>query len=212
MDSHFLVCLSFWVPTSLKGPDQIIYSPSYCSNFCQTQKKMLSRMSAVDRDQTAVVLRTMTEFSFWSKLFHGLEASFFLSFSLSCVLSLSRIHTSHVAYSPALCSQLYWVCLTVLVKRVWSLQRSSSEVGPSGHRRQALEVLWEKPLRSAMATEGLQHSTSSPRSDLRKGNLGWRIRGVVPELFPERSASSEPPTRIHMTAHMCVCVHVIKTL
>lgn len=111
-------------------------------------------------------------------------------------------------YSLALCSQLYWVCLTVLVNecRVFGMLQQG---GPSGHCRWALEVLWEKPLRSAMATGGLQHSTSSPCADLRKGNLGWRNRGVAPELFPEHSAYPVPPTRFHMTVKslsVCVCV------
>ncbi len=119
---------------------------------------------------------------------------------------LSRF--THATYSLALCSQLCWVCLTVLVNecRVFGmLQRG----GPSGHCRRALEVLWEKPLRSAMATGGLQHSTSSPCADLRKGNLGWRNRGVAPELFPEHSVYPVPPTRFHMTEKslsVCVCV------
>ncbi len=62
-----------------------------------------------------------------------------------------------------------------------------------------------------MATGGLQHSTSNPCADLRKGNLGWRNRGVAPELFPEHSVYPVPPTRFHMTEKrlsVCVCVCV----
>lgn len=149
----------------------------------------------------------MTDFSLWSKLFHWLEAPFFF-FGLSYALPLSHTHITCGLYPSSVFPAILRMSYS-LGEWVWSLERSSSEVGPSGHCRRALEVLWEKPLRSAMATEGLQHSTSSPRSDLRKGNLGWRIRWVVPELFPERSASPEPPTRIHMTTHMCVSVCVL---
>lgn len=62
-----------------------------------------------------------------------------------------------------------------------------------------------------MATRGLQHSTSIPCTDLRKGYLGWRNRRVAPDLFTETCACPVPPTSVCSvyTDDVCTCECVL---